>query len=57
MNSLTAKFSGNEMVVMGILSDCQEMLVSGFSKEDIRKQLNIAKFILGEMMEKNREVA
>jgi hypothetical protein len=42
---------------MGILSDCQEMLVSGFSKEDIRKQLNIAKFILGEMMEKNREVA
>jgi len=57
MNSLTAKFSGNEMVVMGILSDCQEMLVSGFSKEDIRKHLNIAKFILGEMMEKNREVA
>ena len=57
MNSLTAKFSGNEMVVMGVLSDCQEMLVSGFSKEDIRKQLNIAKFILGEMMEKNREVA
>jgi hypothetical protein len=58
MNSLTAKFSGNEMVVMGILSDCQEMLERDyFTKEDIRKQLNIAKFILGEMMEKNREVA
>jgi hypothetical protein len=57
MNSLTAKFSGNEMVVMGVLSDCQEMLTGGFSKEDIRKQLNIAKFILSEMMEKNREVA
>jgi hypothetical protein len=57
MNSLTAKFSGNEMVVMGVLSDCQEMLTGGFSKEDIRKQLNVAKFILSEMMEKNREVA
>ena len=58
MNSLTAKFSGNEMVVMGILSDCQEMLERNyFTKDDIRKQLNIAKFILSEMMEKNREVA
>ena len=54
MDSLTAKFSGNEMVVMGILSDCQEMLVSGFSKEDIRKQLNVAKFILSEMMDEKR---
>ena len=26
MESLTAKMSGQEMVVMGILSDCQEML-------------------------------
>ena len=58
MNSLTAKFSGNEMVVMGILSDCQEMLERDYStKEDIRKQLNIAKFILSEMMEEKREVA
>jgi hypothetical protein len=58
MNSLTAKFSGNEMVVMGILSDCQEMLERNyFTKEDIRKQLNIAKFILSEMMEEKREVA
>lgn len=52
MNGITAKFSGNEMVVMGILSDCQEMLVRDyFTKEDIRKQLNIAKFILSEMMD------
>ena len=50
MNSLTAKFSGNEMVVMGILSDCQEMLERDyFTKEDVRKQLNVAKFILSEI--------
>ena len=59
MDSLTAKFSGNEMVVMGILSDCQEMLVANDPwipavsprNENIRKQLNIAKFILSEMMD------
>ena len=53
MNSLTAKFSGLEMVVMGILSDCQEL--STFKHEQasdqIRKNLNIAKFILCEMMD------
>jgi hypothetical protein len=27
------------------------MLEHGFSKEDIRKQMNVAKFILSEMME------
>lgn len=55
MDSLTAKFSGNEMVVMGILSDCQEMLERDyFTKEDIRKQLNVAKFILSEMMDEKR---
>ena len=51
MNSLTARLSGLEMVVMGIMSDCQHMLEHGFNKEDIRKQMNIAKFILSEMME------
>jgi len=61
MQSLTAKFSGNEMVVMGILSDCQELMVAknhdypngGPNRydEQIRKQLNVAKFILSEMME------
>lgn len=58
MNSLTARFSGLEMVAMGILSDCQEMIAmknptvaSPNVDEQIRKQLNIAKFILAEMME------
>ena len=57
MDSLTAKFSGNEMVVMGILSDCQELLGSGKFNgmpETIRKQLNVAKFILSEMMDEKR---
>ena len=57
MNSITAKFSGQEMVVMSILSDCQEMLnFHGNTKEQIRKQLNVAKFILSEMMDA-KEVA
>lgn len=54
MNSITAKFSGLEMVTMGILSDCQEMMSMGTgprSNEYVRKQMNIAKFILSEMME------
>jgi len=55
MNSITAKLSGLEMVVMGIMSDCQHMLEYGFSKEDIRKQMNVAKFILGEIMEAKME--
>lgn len=53
MNSITAKFTGLEMVVMGILSDCQEMMAMGTgprSVEYVRKQMNIAKFILSEMM-------
>lgn len=65
MNSITAKFSGLEMVVMGVLSDCQEMLAmnnpevpSPRSTEYVRKQLNVAKFILAEVMEeKRKEVA
>ena len=58
MNSLTARFSGLEMVVMSIMSDCQEMIAmknpsipTPLVDEAIRKQLNIAKFILAEMME------
>ena len=50
MNSITAKFSGLEMVVMGVLSDAQELLEMD-RKEAARKQMNIAKFILSEMME------
>lgn len=52
MESLTAKLSGLEMVVMGILSDAQELAAMG---RDVRKQLNIAKFILSEMMEAKRD--
>ena len=55
MNNITAKLSGLEMVVMGIMSDCQHMLEHGFNKEDIRKQMNVAKFILGEIMESKLE--
>jgi hypothetical protein len=59
MQSLTARFSGQEMVVMGILSDCQEMLAMGAgprSVEHVRKQMNVAKFILSEMMEAKESV-
>ena len=55
INSLTAELAGTEMVVMGILSDCQEMQTFGVdTKERIRKQLNVAKFILSEMMSQKR---
>ena len=47
MDTITGRLSGLEMVVMGILSDCQEFGVS----EHVRKQLNVAKFILSEMMD------
>ena len=55
MESLTARLSGLEMVVMGILSDCQELGAMGRT-EAVRKQLNVAKFILSEMMDR-KEVA
>lgn len=50
MNSITARFSGMEMVVMSVLSDAQELLAMGRA-DDSRKQMNVAKFILSEMME------
>ena len=53
MESITARFSGLEMVVMSILSDAQELLAMGRSEQS-RKQMNIAKFILSEMMETKR---
>ena len=57
MESITARLTGLEMVVMGILSDCQHMQETDyFTKDSIRKQLNIAKFILGEMMDAKRAV-
>ena len=57
MGSLTAKLSGQEMVVMSILSDCQEMIGSTDSDprmDEVRKQLNVAKYILSEMMDQKR---
>jgi hypothetical protein len=60
INGITAKLVGQEMVVMGILSDCQELIslkgtdfMQDTIKERVRKQMNIAKFILGEMMQKS----
>lgn len=64
MQSMTAKFCGLEMVVMMVLSDCQELL-NGLTVADardargqemIRKQLNVAKFILSEMMQAKEAV-
>ena len=54
MESLTAKISGLEMVVMSILSDCQEMMAMGTGPravEYVRQQMNVAKFILCEMQD------
>jgi hypothetical protein len=59
MDSITAKMSGLEMVVAGILSDVQELVSyqhaadvnSKATKELIRTQLNVAKFIIFEMQD------
>lgn len=58
MNNITAKFSGLEMVVMSILSDAQELLTfdSPRAKDQARQYMNIAKFILSEMMEAKERV-
>ena len=50
MDSITAKFSGLEMVAMSVLSDAQELMAMG-STEAARRNINIAKFILREMMD------
>ena len=55
MESITAKLSGLEMVVAGSLSDCQELTAMGRS-ESVRQQLNVAKFILFEMMDQREGV-
>ena len=63
MSSITAKLSGQEMVVMSILSDCQELIGDGGASglnprmDAVRKQLNVAKYILSEMMDQKRKVA
>ena len=57
MNSITAKLSGLEMVVMSILSDAQELQSFGHEQalDQSRKNMNIAKFILGQMLEQRVE--
>ena len=57
LESMTAKLSGIEMVVAGILSDCQELLeMRGPATIDqaVIKQLNIAKCCLFETMKDER---
>jgi uncharacterized membrane protein len=44
------------MVVMSVLSDAQELLAMG-QNEQSRKHMNIAKFILSEMMDEKRKAA
>jgi hypothetical protein len=53
MSSITARLSGLEMVAMGVLSDAQELMTFGNDQatDQARKNINIAKFILSEMME------
>lgn len=51
LNGISAKLSGLEMTAMGVLSDAQEMMVAGFDQDRVRKQINIAKFVLCEIME------
>lgn len=51
LNGISAKLSGLEMTAMGVLSDAQEMLSGGASKDAVRKQINIAKFVLCEILE------
>ena len=55
MNSVTARLSGQEMVVMSVLSNAQELLAMGMTNQ-ARKQMNVAKFILSEMLEAKETV-
>ena len=64
INGISAKIVGVEMVVMGILSDCQEMMArknpsisSPNVDEFIRKHLNIAKFIIAEQLQTKMKAA
>ena len=58
MQSFTAQRCGLEMVVMGLLSDAQELQKFGHVQgvDQSRKNMNIAKYILSEMMDQ-REAA
>ena len=58
-NSLTARFCGVEMVVMSIMSDCQELLAMAGERADTREQvrqmMNVAKLLLSDLQVKNQE--
>jgi hypothetical protein len=56
MESLTARLSGLEMVVMSILSDAQELQSFNHAQalDQSRQLMNIAKYILSEMMDQRR---
>ena len=58
MNSITARLSGLEMVVMSLLSDAQELQTFNHAQalHQSRKNMNIAKFILSEMMDRKETV-
>jgi hypothetical protein len=58
LNSITATRIGLEMVAMSVLSDAQELMTFGHSQamDQARKNINIAKFILSEMMEAKETV-
>ena len=52
MESITARTSGLQMVVASILSDCQELIAMSDANADaVRKQMNVAKFILFQMVD------
>lgn len=53
LQSFTAQRCGLEMVVMGLLSDAQELQTFGHAQalDQSRKNMNIAKYILSEMLE------
>ena len=55
MESFTASAVGLEMVIAGILSDVQELSSWSNSNERVRQQLNVAKFILFEIMDEKRK--
>lgn len=60
MQSITARCSGLEMVVMSILSDAQELMScnTAQTQDQARKELNRAKYILSKMLEeKSLQVA
>ena len=58
MQSITARRCGLEMVVMGLLSDAQELqsFNNAQALDQSRQNMNIAKYILSEMMDQ-REAA